>query len=119
MYPIAATALTVPLAVALVGCGGPHPVPEHGTVTDARYTAAWVQWMPGTTTCSGQPPVCTTSGGYPIFWPEEWRLEITDMNNPDWVGTVEVDREVFDKCLLHAVWPQCGQTTGTSEGART
>lgn len=110
--------LSALLAIFLAGCGGPHPVPEHGTVTDATHTAAWVQWMPGATTCSGQPPVCTTSAGYPIFWPEEWRLEITDMDNPDWVGTVGVDREVFEICQIHAVWPQCGRAPGTAEGAR-
>ena len=98
------------VALMLAGCGSDHrPVPEHGTVTDAGHNEAWVQQMPGTMSCSGQPPVCITIPGVPIFWPEEWNLTITDFNNPDWVGTVGVDQSVYDKCKLHTTWPECSR----------
>lgn len=97
------------LAVGLSACGGDHPVPEHGLVTDADYTPAWMQWMPGSTSCSGTPPVCISSPGYPIFWPERWDLTITDLNNPDWVGTVEVHQDVYDRCNLRELWPECSR----------
>ncbi|AXN53325.1 hypothetical protein PBI_THONKO_53 [Mycobacterium phage Thonko] len=101
---LAAAAAAVSL---LAACGGDQPVPERGTVTDARYTPAWMQWMPGTTSCSGNPPSCISTPGYPIFWPEEWRLEVTDLSNPEWVGTVEVDEDVYERCNLRELWPEC------------
>lgn len=94
----------------LVSACGDRPVPEHGTVTDAKFTPAWMQWMPGVTTCNGTPPMCTTSPGYPIFWPDKWRLTITDLKNSDWVGTVEVSPTVFDRCNLRELWPDCSET---------
>lgn len=103
MKAIAALAAAM---LVLSGCSD-QPVPEHGLVTNAKFTPAWMQWMPGTTMCSGNPPRCTTTPGYPIYWPDEWRLEITDLKNSEWVGTVEVDRAVYDRCNLRELWPEC------------
>ncbi|GAS98918.1 Gp85 [Mycolicibacterium canariasense] len=57
--------------------------------------------------CSGNPPICTGPFITPV--PEEWRLEITDLQDPDWVGTVAVDETVYDRCNLHELWPECSQ----------
>lgn len=96
------------LALILTACGD-KPVPEHGTVTDANYTPAGVTIIPAQPPiCSGQPMTCT--GGMPmqiIPYPEEWRLEITDLNNKDWVGTVAVDQTVYEHCNLGELWPDC------------
>lgn len=92
-------------AVLLLTACGDQPVPEHGRVTDAKFTPAWTQWVPGT--CAGNPPICTA--GYPIFWPDEWRLEITDLKNKDWFGTVAVDRLGYERCNLQELWPECSR----------
>jgi len=98
------------VALSVAGCGEDTPrVPEHGLVIDADYTPAWMQWMPGTTSCSGNPPVCITSPGYPIFWPERWDVTVRDLNNPDWTGTVEVDQAVYNRCNLRELWPECSR----------
>ncbi|MCV7255665.1 hypothetical protein H7J86_26220 [Mycobacterium hackensackense] len=97
-------ALVIVGVLALAGCGD-HPVPEHGIVTDAKYSPATVIVQP--MTCVGQPPICTGPFITPV--PEEWRLEITDLKNPDWVGTVEVSHGVYDRCNLRELWPECSK----------
>lgn len=89
--------LAVAAILLLSGCGGDHPVPEHGRVTDAKYTPMWTQII-----CTGKPIIC-----YPIVHQEEWRLEITDLNNPEWVGTVAVQHDVYDRCNLQELWTEC------------
>lgn len=106
---VKSAALAAAVSLSLVACGD-HPVPEHGHVTDRNFTPAWVQWMPGTTTCSGNPPTCSTMPGYPIFWPDSWRVEVTDLRNPDWSGTVEVSHEDYDKCQMQDLWPDCAKS---------
>jgi hypothetical protein len=95
------------LLVLATACGGEHPVPAHGKVTDAKFTPAWVQVIPGTTICSGNPPSCIMSPTQIIPWPDEWRLEITDLDDKAWVGTVEVQHDVYDRCPVNDLWPEC------------
>lgn len=103
--------LALAAALALAGCGGDHPVPEHGLVTDADFTPAGITFIPGMPgSCSGNPPVCSP-GTPPMFipYPDEWRLTITDLDNPDWTGTVEVSEAVYNQCNLRELWPECSQ----------
>ncbi|GAS94403.1 Gp62 [Mycolicibacterium canariasense] len=97
-------ALAIAIILTVAGCGD-HPVPEHGRVTDARYSPATVIVQP--MTCVGQPPICTGPFITPV--PEEWRLEITDLKNPEWVGTVEVSQDVYNRCNLQELWPECSR----------
>lgn len=103
-------AIAAGAALLLAGCGD-HPVPEHGTVTDAKFTPAWTQVIPGTPPmCSGSGTSFTCTPGMPmqvIPWPDAWGLEITDLNNHDWKGTVEVSHDVYDRCNLGELWPDC------------
>ncbi|OMC55429.1 hypothetical protein A5747_13655 [Mycobacterium sp. IS-836] len=100
--------LSAALIAALSACGD-HPVPAHGHITDREFTPAGMMWMPGTMTCSGNPPICTTTPGYPIYWPDEWRVEVTDLKNGNWKGTVEVSQDDYDHCPMGALWPDCAR----------
>lgn len=109
-YTIATAALILTACATPAYGGAPHqPVSPDGRVTDAKYSPPWVQYMPGRTYCSGKPPSCYTVPGMPITHQEEWRLEITDINNHDWVGTVEVDQRVYQICNLDELWPKCSR----------
>lgn len=105
--------MTVGLALScvLTACGD-HPVPEHGIITDAKFTPAWIQVIPGTTICSGNPPVCTTTPMQVIPWPDEWRLEVTDLKNHDWTGTTAVSELTYERCNLGELWPECDSERG-------
>lgn len=102
--------LILAAAVVAVSCGD-HPVPEHGRITGAHYTPAGVTVIPGTgPMCSGNPPICTPGMPMQIIpYPEEWHLEVTDLGNPKWVGTVEVSQAVYNRCNLNELWPECSQ----------
>ncbi|WP_201797524.1 hypothetical protein [Mycobacterium avium] len=54
--------------------------------------------------CSGNPPICTPITSY---YPEEWRVEVTDLKNGGWKGTVSVEPDVFDLCKVGTLWPEC------------
>lgn len=99
MKAIAAAAV---LMAALTACGD-HPVPAHGHITDRTHSDE--MWLT-TTNCypSGQSTVC-----YPTttYYPEEWRVEVTDLKNGGWVGSVEVKQDVYDRCDIGKLWPEC------------
>lgn len=88
-------------AAALTGCGGPHPVPERGPVLRHDHSPLMVTVS---TTCSGNPPICTT---IPIVFPERWWVTVRDMTNLKWVGQVDVDAIVYSKCDRPKIWPDC------------
>lgn len=92
------------LAISVAGCGNP---PERGVVTDANYTPAWVQIIPGTPpVCSGNPPICTP--GMPmqvIPWPDRWEIEITDTRGES--GWRELSEAEYERCNLAEVYPEC------------
>lgn len=94
-------------ALVLTACGGDQPVPPRGFVTDASFTPAWIQVIPGTSMCSGNPPSCFMTPTQVIHWDDEWRLEITDEKNPEWTGTVEVSEDVYNRCNLRELWTIC------------
>ncbi|QHB37396.1 hypothetical protein I5G58_gp094 [Mycobacterium phage BirdsNest] len=101
-------------ALVLAGCGDDRrPVPEHGLVTDANFTPAGVTFIPGMPgSCSGAGTTMVCSPGTPpmfIPYPDEWRLTITDLDNPDWVGSVEVSEQVYNQCNLRELWPECSR----------
>lgn len=102
-------AILASAALLISACGGDQPVPERGLITDASHTPAWVQFIPGATTCSGNPPRCSTMPPTMVPWPESWRLEVTALNNPEWKGTVAVDQSVYEQCNLRELWPECSQ----------
>lgn len=41
------------------------------------------------------------------YYPEEWRVEVTDLKNGGWVGSVEVKQDVYDRCDIGKLWPEC------------
>lgn len=92
----AATCLTV------AGCTS---APERGIVTDASHTDAWIQVIPGITTCSGNPPICSIGPAQVIPWPESWSLEITAENGDH--GWLDVTADEYDRCPKGAAFPDC------------
>lgn len=70
----------------LTGCGDPAPKLTSGTVVEKHYDDddSYYQpgvFIPGTTSCSGNPPICSTSPGVnvPGYWvshPARWVLTI-------------------------------------------
>lgn len=59
--------------------------------------------IPGWTSCSGNPPVCTYHPGYTSVIPENWNLRVRDdTDTEDWH---EVDQRVYDGCSLGDYWP--------------
>ena len=90
------------LAISVAGCSNP---PERGVVTDANYTAAWIQVIPGMTTCAGNPPICTTTPMQVIPWPDRWEIEITDSQGNS--GWRELSEDEYNRCNLAEVFPEC------------
>jgi hypothetical protein len=81
-------------------CGSDHhPVPPDGIVTGIDHNDQWVQMM-----------FCGKGCLMPLSHPEDWHLEITATHNHGWKGSVEVDHEVYDRCPLRSVWPDCAHT---------
>ncbi|AHB31762.1 hypothetical protein PBI_BERNARDO_85 [Mycobacterium phage Bernardo] len=83
-------------------------MPEFGTVVDRQYTPAWIQFIPGHTSCSGNPPVCFTSPPQMIPWPDQWSVTVRDEKNPEWEGTVtDSTSATYDACQVGELWPVC------------
>jgi hypothetical protein len=97
--------LAIPL---LAACGNP---PERGTVIDHSFTPAWIQYIPGTTMCSGNPPSCTTMPPQIIPWPDSWKLKLknTAKDGRDDEGWREVSQSEYEHCDIGAVYPECAQ----------
>lgn len=95
--------------LALAGCGD-HPIPEHGSIVGGDHHPAWVQIMPGHTSCSGNPPSCFTSPPQIINHRESWELTVRDLKNFDWEGTMTFyDPSVYNRCNLGELWPECSK----------
>ena len=93
-------------ALTLSACADTPRVPERGTVVDRNHSDAWVQFIPGTTMCSGN--TCTTTPAQLIHHPEEWQVTIRDEHNFDWKGTVtDSTSTTYDKCGIGELWPEC------------
>ncbi|AHG24453.1 hypothetical protein PBI_OAKER_62 [Mycobacterium phage Oaker] len=90
------------LAISVAGCSNP---PERGVISDADYHPAWVQVIPGTTTCAGNPMICTTTPTQFIPWPERWEIEITDTKGNS--GWLDVSEDIYGRCKLRSVYPEC------------
>ena len=92
------------LAISVAGCSNP---PERGVVTDANYTPAWIQVIPGTPPiCSGNPPICTPGTPMQIIpWPDRWAIEITDSRGES--GWRELSEDEYNRCNLAEVYPEC------------
>ena len=93
------------IAAACLAIAGCSTAPERGTVTDTSHTDAWIQIIPGFTTCSGNPTICTTTPMQVIPWPEAWSIEITATNGDH--GWRDVTRDEYDRCPERAVFPDC------------
>lgn len=106
MKKIATIAIALSLPFTATACGD-HPVPKHGKITKRVHNDEYYYWVPGTTTCSGNPPSCVSTPGYMEYVPPEWYLGIQDLNNKDWYGEVHVEPEVFAKCRRDMMWPEC------------
>ena len=98
------------LAVLLIILTACNKAPSHGIVTDADYTAAWVQFIPGnapTSSCDSKGR-CTSTAGTPdrfIPWPAKWELEITNEKNES--GWREVTQLDYERCNLLEKFPEC------------
>lgn len=98
--------LAILLALALVGCGKP---PVEGYVIDGDFTPAWIQFIPGSTTCSGSPATCITSPPTFIPWPDRWSLELRNTANDDRdeTGWREVSERDYERCNVGERFPDC------------
>ncbi|EIV84130.1 hypothetical protein [Mycobacteroides abscessus] len=75
---------------------------ERGIVTGGEHHKQWLEMLP-ITTCSGNPPVCTTSY-VPINHPETWTLKLDDGSRK---GQRDVTEEGYKRCLIGQTWPDC------------
>jgi hypothetical protein len=88
-------------------------VPPDGHVVGRFYkpdNSHYQPGNPGITTCNKYG--CTTSGrtfGYWVSEPQSWNLTILSLHNPDWKGTVGVDPDVYNRCQMGDVWPDCSR----------
>ncbi|SKS55285.1 hypothetical protein [Mycobacteroides abscessus] len=78
---------------------------ERGIVTGGEHHKQWLEMLP-ITTCSGNPPVCTTSY-VPINHPETWTLKLDDGSRK---GQRDVTEEGYKRCLIGETWPDCEAT---------
>lgn len=101
--------IAVALACVLTAYGNG---PAEGKVVDTEYSPAWTQYVPGipgTTTCSGNPPRCSRSPGTPpqfIPHPESWRLRL---DNGKEIGWREVSLEEYEGCSRDEHYPECAK----------
>lgn len=108
MKKIIATASALAVAPLLSACADTPRVPEHGTVIATEHRPSWVQIVPGTTICTGNPMQCTATPPQFIPHAETWDITIRDRNNPDWKGTVtDYTSDTYDKCHKGDLWPEC------------
>jgi hypothetical protein len=100
-------------ATVLAGCTEP---PNYGKVVEHKYTAGWVQYIPGEpgtpgSCSSSKPPVCTP--GTPptppetIYWPANWALRLDDRKGN--VGDRDVSEEEYDRCRDGDTYPDCAR----------
>lgn len=87
------TIFLIVLGAALVIVSLTACAPEAGTVTKKDYDSEYSYWLPGTTTCSGQPARCTTTPGYYVYVPESYQLRITNGDDSGWIS---VDSRMYD-----------------------
>jgi hypothetical protein len=99
-------AITMIAGLALVGCAKP---PVEGYVIDGEYTPAWIQIIPGSTTCSGNPSTCFTTSAQIIPWPDSWRLKLqnTRSDDRDKTGWREVTQLDYERCNIGERFPDC------------
>lgn len=72
-----------------------------GTVHGRDFTPA--HWVSGTTSCSGNPMICSTSPGY--MAPDAWSLDLY-ANNGDH-GWTEISEQAYDRCAVQQQYPDC------------